>query len=90
MYSLPRELTAHIATYLSVGIKEPGPALYKYAAISRQWQLAIEAQTFQHIRLINLEIDMVAPLLVGQRRHYINEIESYIILFGYDEEHCAK
>ncbi|KAL9034843.1 MAG: hypothetical protein Q9214_006859 [Letrouitia sp. 1 TL-2023] len=53
-------------------------------------RLAIEAQTFRHIRLTNLETDKVSPFLIDHRISCINEIEYEIILPEYDDEHCAK
>ncbi|KAL8782082.1 MAG: hypothetical protein Q9213_005723 [Squamulea squamosa] len=88
MDSLPQELIARIASFIRVSIDEPG--LAPYATISLRWQLAIEARTFQRIRLTNLEIDKVSPLLIGHRRYCVNEIGYEIILPMYDDEHCAK
>ncbi|KAL9593251.1 MAG: hypothetical protein Q9219_007630 [cf. Caloplaca sp. 3 TL-2023] len=88
MESLPQELIVNIASFIKIGSEKP--RLASYATISRGWQSAIEAQTFQHIRLTNLEIDKVSPFLIGHRRYCINEIEYAIILPEYDDEHCAK
>ncbi|RMX73439.1 hypothetical protein D0869_13604 [Hortaea werneckii] len=85
---LPPELLAHIVSYLA-----PEGPLSPYASISRDWQYAVEANTFSSLRfqtndLTNFEC-LVADSYV-HRRAAVKSIGFTAVLPTYDDIACAQ
>ncbi|KND93496.1 hypothetical protein TOPH_01974 [Tolypocladium ophioglossoides CBS 100239] len=77
--------------YDEIGALLPGPAfdLPALATVSRQWQMAIERQTFRNICLRSTDLDRFQEIVQSSRRRYVNKIDYLIILPAYgDEERC--
>ncbi|KAI1428610.1 hypothetical protein F5Y12DRAFT_730834 [Xylaria sp. FL1777] len=82
MNRLPQDI------YDEIGALLRGPAFDRpaLATISRQWQAAIERQTFRNIRVKSTDLDRFRETVQNDRRRYVNTIEYIIVLPAYDDE----
>ena len=100
MNRLPPELIRHIASFIEreedqshIGFllrKKLPSKLPPYAALSRAWQLAIEARTFENLRFTSTELPYVTQIVTGHRRGLIANIQYQVVLPDYPDHHCAK
>ncbi|KAI1305053.1 hypothetical protein F5Y03DRAFT_163040 [Xylaria venustula] len=85
MNRLPQEIYDEIGTLLQ-GPDFDRPAL---ATVSRQWQAAIEQQTFRKIWLRSTDLDRFKDIVQHSRRRYVTEIDYIIVLPLYgDDKRC--
>lgn len=81
---LPNSVVTIIAHFLN-------PPLSSYAVLSREWQEAIEAQTFRKLHLsTSSRIDTFSQVVMGSRRRRIHRLNLEVELPSYNAEACAR
>lgn len=60
-----------------------------YATISRQWQYAIEYQTFREITVKSTEIETLSRIVINHRPRLLKQIKLNVILPTYTDADCA-
>ncbi|KAI1380195.1 hypothetical protein F4677DRAFT_253505 [Hypoxylon crocopeplum] len=86
MNRLPQDIYDEIGAFLEDPTFDR-PAL---ATISRQWQTAIERQTFRQIRLESTDLKRFQDIVHPGRRRYVNDIYYFIVLPAYSDEARAR
>ncbi|CAJ2513905.1 Uu.00g020240.m01.CDS01 [Anthostomella pinea] len=82
MDRLPQEIYDEIGALLH----DPAFCRPALATVSRQWQIAIERQTFRNIRLRSTDLGCFQQIVQHRRRRYVNAINYLIVLPGYSDE----
>ncbi|KAI0813761.1 hypothetical protein GGR55DRAFT_544680 [Xylaria sp. FL0064] len=86
MNRLPLEIYVEIGGFL----QGPGFDRPLLATISRQWQAAVERQTFSEIRVKSTDLDRFQDIVQNHRRRYVTKINYVVVLPAYDDdERCS-
>jgi len=60
------------------------------ATVSRQWQWAIERQSFRHIYVKSTELEIFQEFVTGHRRRFVRSVRYTIILPDYTDEAATQ
>jgi len=80
----------HFENYRLVPFFDPAVHRPLLATVSRDWQLAIERQSFRHIYVKSTELEIFRQFVTGHRRRFVQSVRYTIILPDYTAEAATQ